>query len=936
MPRKLISISSFLILLSIFVIADFSQTNSATAATVSTNGQAGFSELSRCLNSNDVLDVYYMIDESSSLSSGSNPGEPGSDPNDDRARILAASVESLQNLRPGLTVNVGVATFARDAREQRPWVQLTNESTRELASWIREEVPDLDQGGATNWKAALEFSQNQLAKSPSKSGDRCQALVWFTDGYLNVANDPYIDSLSNRQAMGELCSTDHIRGETFTSADSSIVAQMRSSGVTILGIQLQDKNWTQVDLDYASLMRSIVEGEGSTGVYAGYKCGVVPIPTTSRPGALLIAENPFDLAFQFQSIGQQASGGVSIPLTGNPAIFKIEPGVESFTVATTDQNWKLTSPTGLEITSANASDAGFEISEDAGSLKISHGLNVEDLGDWQLYIANPENDRAVYLFSGLGISIYNTDFFDGEKGSISGSVVRKLDGKPVDLSVYSEATTMTLSLVDANGVLLAPIPFPIESNGSFSLDEIQYPGDRSDVDLRLQLDLSTKSGIKLAPISFAKKVPIALRKDFPIVQFDSPLTMTNLVGKKPAQASMTLIGPESGSGQVCFDTPNVRDTEINRSWDIQNTLWTVSGSAVTNSGTSCVDLYQGETKSIEVSLANSEVAESQVSGEIPITLISQDVELVPRKVKVPFVFTSTRAGESGTVLLLEVLLTVLGILIPLILLYLVTFWTTKFSAGNDLIRKQIPVTISPSGVKINEGSENVKFAPLAPMEDTRDFKDISGLVNLRARVSKLVFPAPWFEAQATDGSRLISFVAAPRSKAHQFESGKTVAIGPDLGKHNYFVLNESELKSANPSDAVTATLIIYSRLGRDETSRLNEILMSPGTWERVSALKARIAEEGSNKTSSSKTKNFVGKSNKADEPKEFPQSSPQAGIGSAPIPNVPPVPLGGSVPPPPGLGSAVPQPGTSPGSGNQKSTPSSLPGLGGSVPPPPI
>lgn len=891
------------------LIASLGVIGTAAANDVSEIGQKGFTELSRCLNSNDVLDVYYMIDESSSLRYGQKDGQPGSDPNDDRATILASSVESLQSLKPGLKVNVGVATFAAGAREQRAWTEMTNESSSELANWMRTAIPDLDKGTATNWEDALTFSQQKLSNSGSDPTNRCQVLVWFTDGMINV---PGTTIQVDQDAMGRLCSIDHIDRRVYGPAENSVVSQMRESGITILGIQLQDANWSQDDLDYASLMRAIVEGAGSTGSFSDYNCGVVPIPETSRTGALLIAKNPFDLAYQFQAIGQQASGGVSVPLTDNPAEFLIEEGVASFNVVTTDKNWKLTGPDGASVDASNAASLGFEVVGDVNSIRISKAVTETDFGPWTIFIADTTNQRAVYLFSGLGISLYNTEFFDGEKGSVTGVVVRELDGKPVDLSVYSDAQAMSLSLVGSDGTLLSPISVPVSSDGSFALSEIDYPTDRADVDMRLQLNLKTKSGIELAPVAFAKSVKITLRKYFPSV--DPALQMTNLVGKNPSVGTLNLSGPESGSGRVCIGTPLVRDTEVNRTWNETTTTWMVDGADVSNTGSACVDLAQGESRTVQVSLQNDLPAESQISGEVPVTLQPADADLGSRKVNVPFEATSTRAGSTSTVVITEIILTVIGILGPLALLYFLTLLTTKFSAGTDLLRTQVPVELTASGMKVREGEAEAKFAPIAPMDDVRDFKDSSGLASMQAKVSKLVFPSSWFEAKAASGTRLISFVAATRAKAVEFESGKTVAIGPDVGKHALLSVSESDLVTTNPGESLRASLILYSRLGVDTKARLSEILMLPGTWDRAASLKSRFDSEDRS------VSNPDGEESK----RQFKKSSKVwSDTGSVPILQSPNSAGGGSVPPPP--------PGSSGGS-----FPPPPPGSsGGSVPPPP-
>ena len=292
----------------------------------------------------------------------------------------------------------------------------------------------------------------------------------------------------------------------------------------------------------------------------------------------------------------------------------------------------------------------------------------------------------------------------------------------------------------------------------------------------------------------------------------------------------------------------------------------------------------------------------------------------------PFEATSTRAGSTSTVVITEVILTIIGILGPLALLYFLTLLTTKFSAGSDLLRSQVPVVITSSGMKIREGEADAKFAPIAPMDDVRDFNDSSGLASMRAQVSKLVFPAPWFEAKAPSGTRLISFVAAPRAKAVEFESGKTVAIGPDVGKHALLSVSESDLVSTNQGEPLKASLILYSRLGVDTKARLNEILMLPGTWDRATALKSTFDSED----------RTVSGVNETESKRKFKKSSKSSSdAASAPMPIAPGMTGGGSVPPPPpgSSGGSVPPP--PPGSSGGSFPPPPPGSSGGSFPPPP-
>jgi hypothetical protein len=90
MKRKLSSLTFiFAILLSLFPVM-----SSAHAAD---SENRAFEDLTRCISTKKVLDVYYLIDQSGSLKQ--------TDKNDDRADILASSLSALGDFDSDITVN---------------------------------------------------------------------------------------------------------------------------------------------------------------------------------------------------------------------------------------------------------------------------------------------------------------------------------------------------------------------------------------------------------------------------------------------------------------------------------------------------------------------------------------------------------------------------------------------------------------------------------------------------------------------------------------------------------------------------------------------------------------------------------------------------------------------------------------------------------------
>ena len=82
-------LSALAISFSLFA-STFTFVGSAAAAEtgdLSSVGTRAFDDLTRCINSTQKLDIYYLIDESGSLKS--------TDPSDTRAEILASSLRTL-------------------------------------------------------------------------------------------------------------------------------------------------------------------------------------------------------------------------------------------------------------------------------------------------------------------------------------------------------------------------------------------------------------------------------------------------------------------------------------------------------------------------------------------------------------------------------------------------------------------------------------------------------------------------------------------------------------------------------------------------------------------------------------------------------------------------------------------------------------------------
>ena len=266
-----------------------SQAGSSTE--LSTVGKRAFDDLARCLNSKDALDVFYLIDESASLKD--------TDSENKRAEILKSSLIQLSTLREGLKVQYSVGFFGDKYKTWKNWSTVDPKTIESAATDLERKVSESNKGQSTNWQLGVESAATELSNQRKKS-NACQALIWLTDGGLDLSTGapgekPVQANQKNIEAFQSLC--------------NNTSNSLRQAKVTVLGVLLKnEKDLARQSGDRREnmeqamdLLLPIVEGAGSInlGTAEQQTCGQIPIPANYAAGALLEAEDPIALAFQF-------------------------------------------------------------------------------------------------------------------------------------------------------------------------------------------------------------------------------------------------------------------------------------------------------------------------------------------------------------------------------------------------------------------------------------------------------------------------------------------------------------------------------------------------------------------------------------------------------------------------------------------------------------
>lgn len=783
-----------------------------------------FEDLGRCLQSqgkNKTLDVFYLIDESGSLKA--------TDPKDDRADILSSSLQQLASFKNDVTVNYSVAFFAHSYSVWQPWRTVNKGGIVPEAARLNAEVRDRKNGKLTDWLQAINGAIDELNAQHSRTNG-CSTLIWLTDGGIQLTT-----TQKTAEAIVNLC--------------DNRFDVLRKNGVTVLGILLKNEDaLAQLTKDeqegqafLMSLMGPMVTGKGTQSDGKELICGKYPVPKNYRQGALFVASDPKELAFEFLKLPPRIEGCANVEEFGRGKDeFEIENGISEFQVVTTARDWRLQDPNGKSL---NSSSKGIRVFETAGAAQIKVGTNNSGRGKWKFN--GNGGDSVLFYCSGLDIRIDpGTQFISGKAGILSGKVVSQSTGLAADLSKYDSDHPITVELITAGKSGDKKKAYQSEP-ASFMLQKFTPGSGSAEAEVRITLFLKTKRGIDLAPVSISQKIDVRLLSNYPTLKSEpirlSPMEAADI----PAKGRVEFVGPRGADGKVCIEPgakPIVIQDKVSRA-----DAYLVSTSGVDAQG--CLPIRQGEMSELNLEISNSVTANSEVILGVPITYYS-DAE--PGKSFTLNAEVNFDSGVPGNPLPWIILFTILGIGLPLALIYLLLWWATRIAYGRQLQRAEYPVAITTDGrITARDGSPIVthgeNYIGRPQQDDVRVLQD--GTTTLSAKLPKLVLSEPWYEIKAPEGSRVIAVgnIAHRIAAKKRFASGKLAPIPGDLGKIWYLLMTDTALKSAEKGALIEGKLVIFNR--RDVTNlnqhrdSLAKVSSKSGLGKEVEALIATVKAE---------------------------------------------------------------------------------------------
>ena len=769
-------------------------------------GERAVEDVRRCLSASDVLNVFYLIDNSGSLA-GFQDGRPGTDEEYRRVDVINQSLRSLSELSVGgsnKTINFSMGFFSSSFSPAVDWTRLSKETLPDLEQSIAYEITVAQPpGGFTHWEAGVADAHRALqAQQSAESG--CQMMVWLTDGGINVNN-----SLPSTEQSGvNLCGTDFRGGDRVSAVPNGTFNSLRQSGVAVFAVLLdidsQTEDWQK------ELMRPLAEGTGLSGGQT-VTCGVNPIPPNFSAGAFIEANSVSALSTQFLKLAARISGGSDGTMISKDKI-SVPRGVSRLQVIGVDGQAILTSPTGRALMQATENDGFIDAQVIDESEFGTWSVTATDWSPpaivWGALALTPDRDPKVAggAEQVVGFSL------DTESGSnIS---VEDYDFNLAVTMTYADGSTENQSLpssqLSAGGNNLVFVPNP-----AFSQVQIRYATE----------NLRTREGqVPLAALVAEQNVTITPPTQFPTVS--NPVLTKALIGSiSPAEGEFTLNAPLDGNtGTVCVpglsggsfaSDPQIIGDSADRltGWN-----WALSLGAGARTDGDCVVLGPGEQATLAYSASHPTSADAVVQALTDITL--GDGEGGELTISKEIVFPSERIYFSSVGLAVRVVLIVLGILLPFIVLYLVALLTTKAYHGRELRRAKFPVIYNnetksltlASGASLTAGDLGKdEFAFRPPVDDFKKLND-PDLGTLAAVVSPNPLRAPWFEITPRPGNRIFSAKEAPPLFKARFDAGRKALFTGDMSRLWVLNFSEAQLREAtSEKPEIRGDLVVFSR-----------------------------------------------------------------------------------------------------------------------------
>jgi hypothetical protein len=655
--------------------------------------------LGACLSAGGQGDFLLVLDESASLTT--------TDPDDQRVDAAQYLVRQLGAFvdESDVKIDVSVAGFADRFTTPSKWTSLTGASAEGLADEL-DAYRERDHGFETDYWQAVTGARKTLAARQPADEQHCQAFVWFSDGQFDL---DYRDTDQEKKDYGE---TKPYANAPLTSASAADAAeadglkdlcrsggvadQLRVLGITTLAVGLKPADST-ADFD---LMDSIATGSGT--------CGDLTEPV---PGEFLTAADVDDLLFEFDQFATPDQD----PLTQNAGIcpqspcqegtheFVLDPSISKVHIlgdSSVPGEVLLRGPKGTAVSIAAGKDSKTPIplpgatltyawlSDTALQLDLARTRDQGWDGTWQLVFVDPSatdvagrSRSSIHLYGDLApawLGADTTDLLARETVPLQLGLTHQGTGDVVDPSAISSILSLGVTLEYADGTTQ-------ELATGLDNDAISEPVDLDLTDatpgaaiLQLSLQVTTVRdvggrtvpGTQLEPMVVGVPVTILPPPDFPTVA--STVDFGSMEEPETVTADLRV----EGSGCVWLGDDQTSLT-------LPDGLDELSVSSPADSAESCVTITDGGVLPLEVTPETA--ANGLASGRLNVMSVPDQGSEEPVATQVQYQLEMQVPRDTSTLIWVLAVVMLVGLGLPLILIYLAKWWSARIPADSLLV-----------------------------------------------------------------------------------------------------------------------------------------------------------------------------------------------------------------------------------------------------------
>jgi hypothetical protein len=714
--------------------------------------QAATNSLAECAANKQSLDVLMLVDESTSLKGGYRGPDGnvviGTDVEGRRVDALKAAATTLAGIadrtatsQKPVKVNVAMIGFGNRNDEVLGWTDLNGNNLGQVVE-AGESFRSKNSQDDTDYATAFTDARAMLQRLQGyDEGKRCTSILWFTDGEYSIdiidgQRRPYSDlPVTSKDSAEKLV----LEGQRKICGAGELLDGLHLAGTKIFAIALAGQAMPQAAKTFLS------------NTATGTDCGT-PLPAGSpEPGAYFEAGRVGDLLAPFFDIVSQVANGTPLPgISAAPVCpstpcatgrrtFQVDQGIMSFNVLAVT-----TSPgISLVLTSPESTTQSLKIpaKEATGKDKLLGAASISWTwlapdsvvleaklpsesgawnGQWSVTFVDEDGTHPgatgnanIYVYGDISPVIEASEFRSGEPKEFT-VALKHGEGTPVNESLFTEVG-VTASVTDPatgkrwNIDLSSPDSDGVRT-GTWEAPAPDFPAA---VNLSVTSQMKTSSGLALTPAVRSQSVPVFPPSSYPTVT-PSNVVFPKVVGTKKVSTDLTVLGGEISGGCVWFEGEPITETKPDSAGRI-----VVSAETMGNSPDTCLQVKPSETVKVPLTLVADKQANGAASGTMKIAMKTDknpDVVNTTIEWRVPL----EKSVDEGTKWMVFGLLMAIGILLPLIVMWVINAVTGRFDPPGRLKVSQIAATISPSGLI----SRRVDGAPIE-LQGT-DFQLLSG------------------------------------------------------------------------------------------------------------------------------------------------------------------------------------------------------------------